>query len=109
MPEATWRRRFHSARSRRRCDRAASLSSRTLARRFERDVGTTPMRWVAAERIAAAKELLEVTNLTIDRISYEVGFGSPVTFRAAFTQEVGITPRRYRARFAAGSDAAASA
>lgn len=89
--------------------RAASLSPRTLARRFERDVGTTPMRWVAAERISAAKELLEVTDLTIDRISYEVGFGSPVTFRAAFTQEVGITPTRYRARFAAGSDAAVSA
>jgi AraC family transcriptional regulator, transcriptional activator FtrA len=86
--------------------RAASLSPRTLARRFERDVGTTPMRWVAAERIAAAKELLEATDQTVDRIAYDVGFGSPVTFRAAFTQEVGISPRRYRSRFAAGLAAA---
>ncbi len=85
--------------------RAASLSPRTLARRFERDVGTTPMRWVAAERIAVAKELLEATDLTVDRISYDVGFGSPVTFRATFTQEVGISPRRYRSRFAATRDA----
>lgn len=82
--------------------RAAHLSSRTLARRFELDVGTTPMRWVAAERIAAAKELLETTALTVDRISSEVGFGSPVTFRSAFTHEVGISPGRYRSRFSTG-------
>ncbi|WP_147916119.1 GlxA family transcriptional regulator [Ruania zhangjianzhongii] len=82
--------------------RAAHLSPRTLARRFELDVGTTPMRWVASERIAVAKELLEATTLTVDRISSEVGFGSPVTFRTAFTQEVGISPGRYRSRFAAG-------
>lgn len=89
--------------------RAASLSPRTLARRFEQDVGTTPMRWVAAERIAAAKKLLEATDLTVDRISSEVGFGSPVTFRAAFTQEVGISPKRYRSRFATRHHPAASA
>lgn len=89
--------------------RAANLSPRTLARRFEQDVGTTPMRWVAAERIAAAKKLLEATDLTVDRISSEVGFGSPVTFRTAFTQEVGISPKRYRSRFAAWHDTAASA
>lgn len=89
--------------------RAANLSPRTLARRFEQDVGTTPMRWVAAERIAAAKELLETTDLTVDRISSEVGYGSPVTFRSAFTQEVGISPKRYRARFAAWLDTAAPA
>jgi AraC family transcriptional regulator, transcriptional activator FtrA len=89
--------------------RAANLSPRTLARRFERDVGTTPMRWVTGERITAAKELLEATGLTIDRISFEVGYGSPVTFRTAFTQEVGISPSRYRSRFAAGLDAATPA
>ncbi|MBA0127806.1 helix-turn-helix domain-containing protein [Haloechinothrix sp. YIM 98757] len=89
--------------------RAANLSPRTLARRFEQDVGTTPMRWVAAERIAAAKELLETTDLTVDRISSEVGYGSPVTFRTAFTQEVGISPKRYRSRFAATLDPTAPA
>lgn len=81
--------------------RAAGFSARTLARRFEQDVGTTPMRWVSGERIAAAKELLETTDLTVDRISHEVGYGSPVTFRTTFTQEVGISPGRYRSRFTA--------
>ncbi|WP_280235256.1 GlxA family transcriptional regulator [Nocardia cyriacigeorgica] len=83
--------------------RAARVSPRTLARRFERDIGTTPMRWVASERLAAARELLETTELPVERIAFEVGFGSPVTFRAAFTQELGISPRRYRGRFAAST------
>ncbi|QOR70742.1 helix-turn-helix domain-containing protein [Ruania alkalisoli] len=85
---------------------AANLSARTLARRFQRDVGTTPMRWVTAERIAVAKELLETTDLTVDHISFDVGFGSPVTFRAAFTREVGISPGLYRSRFSARAPSA---
>lgn len=80
--------------------RAAAWSPRTLARRFQRDLGTTPMRWVAAERIALAKTLLETTDLTLDRISHEAGYVSPATFRASFTAEVGLTPGRYRHRFA---------
>jgi AraC family transcriptional activator FtrA len=79
--------------------RAAAASPRTLARRFQRDLGTTPMRWVAAERIAIAKSLLETTDLSLDRISHEAGYYSPVTFRASFTSEVGVTPGRYRRRF----------
>ncbi|MFC4126271.1 GlxA family transcriptional regulator [Nocardia rhizosphaerae] len=89
--------------------RAANAAPRTLARRFARDVGTTPMRWVAAERIAAARALLEATDHPIDHIATEVGFGSPVTFRATFTQEVGISPHRYRTRFTARTAAAPSA
>jgi AraC family transcriptional activator FtrA len=80
--------------------RAAAVSRRTLARRFQRDLGTTPMRWVAAERIAIAKTLLETTDLSLDRISHEAGYYSPATFRASFNSEVGVTPGRYRLRFA---------
>lgn len=83
--------------------RAAAASPRTLARRYQRDLGTTPMRWVAAERIAVAKTLLETTDLSLDRISHEAGYYSPVTFRASFTAEVGVTPGRYRRRFAGAS------
>lgn len=79
---------------------AASASPRTLARRFQRDLGTTPMRWVVAERIAIAKTLLETTELSLDRVSHEAGYYSPATFRASFASEVGITPGRYRRRFA---------
>lgn len=80
--------------------RAASVSPRTLARRFGRDLGTTPMRWVAGERIAIAKTLLETTDLPLDQVSHEAGYYAPATFRASFTAEVGVTPGRYRLRFA---------
>ena len=79
---------------------AAAASPRTLARRFHRDIGTTPMRWVAAERIAIAKRLLETTDLSLDRVSHDAGYYSPATFRASFISEVGVTPGRYRLRFA---------
>ncbi len=79
---------------------AAAVSPRTLARRFQRDIGTTPMRWVAAERIAIAKRLLETTDLSLDRISHDAGYYSPATFRAGFISDVGVTPGRYRLRFA---------
>lgn len=84
--------------------RAASASPRTLARRFQRDLGTTPMRWVAAERIAIAKTLLETTDLSLDRIGHEAGYYAAATFRASFTAEVGVTPGRYRRRFAGRED-----
>lgn len=80
--------------------RAASASPRTLARRYRRDLGTTPMRWVAAERIAIAKTLLETTDKSLDRVGHEAGYASLATFRASFTGEVGVTPGRYRRRFA---------
>ena len=67
------------------------------------------MRWVAAERIAIAKTLLETTDLSSDRISHEAGYGSPVTFRTRFTTEVGLTPARYRTRFAGTPSGAGTA
>jgi AraC family transcriptional activator FtrA len=79
---------------------AAAASPRTLARRFQRDIGTTPMRWVAAERIAIAKRLLETTDLPLDRVSHDAGYYSPATFRTSFIADVGVTPGRYRLRFA---------
>lgn len=84
--------------------RAAAASPRTLARRFQRDVGTTPMRWVARERIAVAKTLLETTDLSVDRIGHEAGYYSSTTFRAGFTAEVGVPPGRYRTSFAGGRE-----
>jgi AraC family transcriptional activator FtrA len=98
----TWlRANLHDDLTLERLAQAAAVSPRTLARRFDRDLGTTPMRWVAGERIAVAKTLLETTDLSIDRISHEAGYYSPVTFRAGFTAEVGVSPGRYRARFSA--------
>ena len=84
--------------------RRATMSVRTLNRRFREHVGTTPLQWLLTLRIERAKELLETTDLPIERIADEVGFGSSVTLRHHFTRRVRVPPQRYRAAFRAPVD-----
>ena len=79
--------------------RHAAMSTRTLNRRFREHVGTTPLQWLLILRVERAKELLETTDLSIERIADEVGFGSSVTLRHHFSRRVRIPPHRYRAAF----------
>jgi transcriptional regulator GlxA family with amidase domain len=80
--------------------RQAAMSPRTFARAFAAAAGTSPMHWLNRRRVAAAQELLETTDLPIDRIADKVGFGSAVTLRARFTQVAGVAPAQYRRSFA---------
>jgi transcriptional regulator GlxA family with amidase domain len=77
----------------------AAMSIRTLNRRFREHVGTSPLQWLLMLRVERAKELLETTDLSIERIADEVGFGSSVTLRHHFTRRVRVPPQRYRAAF----------
>jgi AraC family transcriptional activator FtrA len=88
----------------------AHMSPRTFARRFKADFGATPAAWLARQRIIHAQRLLEQTDLGLDRIAYESGFGSAAVLRQNFARVLGTTPTAYRARFCctpAGSGAAA--
>jgi transcriptional regulator GlxA family with amidase domain len=80
----------------------ASMSARSLNRRFRELTGTTPMSWLRNTRIRHAQVLLETTNENVDAISGLVGFGSPTTFRDHFRTVVGTTPRHYRQTFRSG-------
>jgi transcriptional regulator GlxA family with amidase domain len=77
----------------------ASMSIRTLNRRFREHVGTSPLQWLLVLRVERAKQLLETTDLPVERIADEVGFGSAVTLRHHFTRRVRVPPHRYRAAF----------
>ena len=79
--------------------RHAAMSIRTLNRRFREQVGTSPLQWLLARRIERAKELLETTDLSIERVADAVGFGSAVTLRHHFVRRVRIPPQRYRSAF----------
>ena len=78
----------------------AHMSPRTFARRFKADFGATPASWLARQRIIHAQRLLEKTDLGLDRIAYESGFGSAAVLRQNFARVLGTTPTAYRARFA---------
>ncbi|HWJ85577.1 MAG TPA: helix-turn-helix domain-containing protein, partial [Cellulomonas sp.] len=77
----------------------ALMSSRTFARRFAAETGTTPMRWLTSQRILHAQRLLEDSDLDIEEVSRECGFGSAALLRHHFRRAVGIAPADYRATF----------
>ncbi|MCK7628228.1 helix-turn-helix domain-containing protein [Streptomyces sp. RS10V-4] len=76
--------------------RYAHTSPRTLVRRFHAATGTTPMQWLQAQRIARARELLEGTDLAVDRVADIAGLGTAANLRRHFTRAVGVPPVDYR-------------
>jgi transcriptional regulator GlxA family with amidase domain len=79
--------------------RRAGMSTRTLSRRFHRHVGTTPALWVGRARVRRAQRLLETTDLSVERVAAEVGFGSSAVLREHFGRIVGTSPQAYRRSF----------
>lgn len=77
----------------------ALMSPRTFARRFRASTGTTPQRWVTAQRVAMAQRLLESTDLSIDAIAADCGFGATASLRMHFHRQMGTSPQHYRQAF----------
>jgi transcriptional regulator GlxA family with amidase domain len=77
----------------------ASVSTRTLNRRFKTATGQTPRGYLQRIRIQAAKRLLETTTDPVDDLRARVGYGDPTAFRRAFTQATGLGPRQYRLKY----------
>ncbi|MFE4454338.1 GlxA family transcriptional regulator [Streptomyces sp. NPDC056796] len=77
----------------------AGMSARTFARRFQATTGTTPMRWLIIQRVAAAQKLLERTDLPLPEVARRAGFGSEITMRQHFATHLTTSPRDYRRAF----------
>jgi AraC family transcriptional activator FtrA len=77
----------------------AGLSSRSLARRFSEQLGTSPGQWLLGQRLDAARALLEQTDLPIEAIATKVGLASAVNLRRHFRARLGTTPSAYRRTF----------
>ncbi|QIS18694.1 helix-turn-helix domain-containing protein [Nocardia terpenica] len=77
----------------------AGLSSRTLARRFTEQLGTSPGQWLLGQRLDAARALLEQTALPVEAIATRVGLASAVNLRRHFRAHLGTTPGAYRRTF----------
>lgn len=73
------------------------LSERTLRRRFDEQLGTTPGRWLAAERLRQAQHLLETTDLPIEAVAHRLGLTSATALRRQFRRELATTPSTHRA------------
>ncbi|MGK5550780.1 GlxA family transcriptional regulator [Actinomadura kijaniata] len=81
----------------------AGVSARTLARRFADQLGTSPGQWLLAQRIAAAQDLLESSDLPLEAIAHRVGLSSATNLRRRFRNALGTTPGAYRRAFRAKS------
>ncbi len=79
----------------------AGLEERTFLRRFRRATGLTTTEYCQRLRVGKARELLQFSTLSVDRVAWEVGYGDPGAFRKVFARIVGLTPGEYRRRFGA--------
>jgi transcriptional regulator GlxA family with amidase domain len=75
------------------------LAERTFKRRFTSATGLTPITYVQRLRIEEAKRRLERTEVSIDEISWQVGYEDPAFFRRLFKRTTGLAPGAYRKRF----------
>lgn len=79
--------------------REARLATRTFIRHFRDRTGTSPLRWVVAQRVMAALPLLEDGVVPVEKVAAAVGFDSPATFRHHFTRAMRTSPSAYRRTF----------
>lgn len=77
----------------------AKMSRRTFTRHFRNATGTTVIKWLNAERVASAQQLLETTNLPIECVATQVGFKTALSLRQHFADHLNISPTLYRRNF----------
>ncbi len=79
--------------------RRAAMSERTFARRFAAETGTTPGKWLLAQRLHHARTLLESSDVPVETVAFRSGFGSAALLRHHFSTQVGVAPAEYRRTF----------
>ncbi len=79
--------------------RAVAVSDRTLVRRFGTAIGQTPLGYLQAVRLEAARALLEAGDMTVQSVAAQVGYSDASSFSRRFRHGVGLSPGAYRRRF----------
>lgn len=80
----------------------ARMSVRTFSRRFKAETGQSPGAWLLQQRVRHACELLETTDLSVDRVADAAGLGTAASLRHHLRSELGVSPLAYRKTFRAG-------
>ncbi|MET9829611.1 helix-turn-helix domain-containing protein [Streptomyces sp. NPDC006385] len=79
-----------------------AMSVRTFTRRFREEVGISPGQWLTQQRVERARYLLESTDLSVDQVARDAGFGTAQSMRQHLQAALGVTPTSYRRTFRAG-------
>lgn len=75
------------------------ISPRHFKRRFKKATGDLPLNYLRQVRIDAAKERLETTQETIDKITRTVGYNDTSSFCRLFKKYTQVSPMAYREKF----------
>jgi AraC family transcriptional regulator of arabinose operon len=74
----------------------AGLSRSRFALLFEQQVGQPPARFMEQHRLLRVRQLLELTDHTLQELADEVGFSSPFYLSQRFKHAFGVSPMAYR-------------
>nr|MBQ4318799.1 helix-turn-helix transcriptional regulator [Clostridia bacterium] len=77
------------------CDRYF-LSKASLCARFKRVMKCSIMEYLLQIRLSKARDLLLVSDLSIEEVADSCGFSSANYFRTAFKRTLGVSPLSYR-------------
>jgi transcriptional regulator GlxA family with amidase domain len=75
---------------------AAGASKRTLARRLQSVLGTSPLAYFQSLRIERAVHLLKTTPASVDDVAAQVGYADGVTLRALLRKRLRLGVREIR-------------
>ncbi len=75
------------------------LSRRPLERRFKKAIGRNPFEEIRRIQVEKARMLLAQTDMTLETIAPECGFGGVTLMIPAFRKATGMTPGAYRRQF----------
>lgn len=81
--------------------RQESMSVRTFTRRFREESGVSPGQWILGRRVERARSLLEQTELSMEQVARESGFGTAQSLRKHVQAVLGVSPTAYRRTFRA--------
>ncbi|WP_434591044.1 GlxA family transcriptional regulator [Streptomyces sp. A5-4] len=84
-----------------------SMSVRTFTRRFREEVGISPGQWLTQQRVERARHLLESSDLSVDQVARDSGFGTAQSMRQHLQSALGVPPTVYRRTFRTGAGARA--
>ena len=79
--------------------RHARVSVRTLHRHFVGRTGAKPLEWLNTQRLRRAQQLLETTDIPVERIAARCGFGTAAALRRHVRTALGTAPDAYRRAF----------
>ncbi|EFX92362.1 AraC family transcriptional regulator [Actinobacillus ureae] len=75
------------------------MSRSTFTRHFRKATGQSFAQWLIDTRLQRGRELLEITQLSIEQIAEQIGFQSAVSFRQHFKQRFQVSPNEWRKTF----------